>query len=124
MAAAYASVDEITELLGIADAVRLFEKFGGVVIYVPRAAHIKAEHPVAQVIGVEGLRKLSQIYQQEHVKLPRGVEQLRRRRDAEIRASGLSIRQAALRYHLTSRQIEYIRAQRGDDARDEQTSLF
>lgn len=129
-----AQLGRLVELIGLPMALRLVDNFGGVPIYVPHLSRVKADGKVAEVIGIEAMRKLAVVWPSEHVMIPRGVEFLRRRRAAEIHAKqkAMSVRELALEYEMTERNVYLILADKsladllefGDAGDDAQASLF
>lgn len=107
-----AQLGRLVELIGLPMALRLVDNFGGVPIYVPHPSRVKAHGKVAEVIGIEATQKLAAAWPSEHVMIPRGVEYLRRKRAAEIhrKAGGSSVRELALEYQMTERNVYFVLA--------------
>ncbi len=107
-----APLEELVDAIGMPAALKLIERFGGTRIALPLPANVHADNPVAQVIGVEPVRKLAALWGQERPYLPRAVAYLRRQRDRQLRsdAQRLPIPQVALRYQLTERAVYLILA--------------
>lgn len=119
---------EICGLIGLALTMRLVERYGGVLLYVPQARNFNAhpDHPLVQLLGLEAALKLAGRYNGA-LKIPRGVVALRALRDRAIEAAfvaGSSVRELALAHRLDLRTVERILAARGVAAQDRQGELF
>jgi Mor family transcriptional regulator len=112
MPAAYASLEQLTELIGLPAALRLIDAFGGTCIYVPLPGMVKAHGRVARVIGAEAMARLAGAWPQEYVMVPRGAEYLRRQRAIAIHrdAPDLSVSELARKYEMTERNIYLVLA--------------
>jgi Mor family transcriptional regulator len=116
-------LQEFVRLIGIEATLRLVERFGGLRIYIPLDP--KPEHHLAQLIGLDNLAKLAQVYGGEsHFELPKALHALTAVRNAKIRADYRfkSIRELAAEHHLTERHVTRIVA--GADVEDPQANLF
>lgn len=112
MVAVYAPLSQFVDLIGLPMTLRLIDNFGGVSIYLPHATRVKARSPLAQVIGFEAMQKLAAAWPMESVMVPRGAAYLRRQRDAAICGdlAIMSVRDVALKYETTERNVHRIRA--------------
>jgi len=112
MSAVQAPLSRLVELIGLPAALRLVGKFGGVPIYIPQPSRVLAHGKVAQVIGLEAMRALAAAWPKEHIKIPRGAEYLRRQRAISIHRDRdrLSLRDLALKYEMTDRNVLYVLA--------------
>jgi len=61
--------EEWVNLIGYRNANRVFLSYGGRSVHVPKFPH--AEHPLAKLIGLDMLNKLSDIYPSELLFVPR-----------------------------------------------------
>lgn len=119
-------VAEIAMLVGLKDALRLVEAFGGVRIYVPTADRLTPEHWLCDLVGLENAKKLAREFGgQPHFDIPRCAKAMREVRNRGIRrrrGMGASIRELALAYRMTEKQIGNIL---GDEVESyEQLSLW
>jgi hypothetical protein len=117
-------LQEFVRLIGLPATMLLVDKFGGLRIYIP--LNPTPEHHFAQLIGVDNLRRLSEIYgREDHFELPKAERALLALRNAKIRAEygTKSIRQLASEYGLTERHVTRIVGAPGAE-NDEQSELF
>lgn len=107
MAAIHLTLERLVEILGLADALRLVEKRGGVAAYVPQPDRVKAHCELAQAMSLEGARKLAALYPMERLMVPRGAAHLRRERDIAVLKAvrNDSVSQVALEFQLTERHV-------------------
>lgn len=116
-------LQDLVELIGLHPTMQLVQAYGGVRLYVPKLA-LDGDHSLVRLIGGEAAKKLQSIYGGEpHFDIPKAERALRAVRNAEIRAKRLntSLRQLALQYRLTERQILTIC---GEVVDDRQNSFF
>jgi Mor family transcriptional regulator len=117
-------LQEFVRLIGLHATMLLVERFGGLRIYVP--LNPKADHHFAQLIGLENLQKLSQVYgREDHFELPKAERALIALRNAKIKADygPKSIRQLAAEHRLTERHVVRILGT-GVNKNDGQPELF
>lgn len=97
----------LVDLLGWDKAVLFTQRFGGVRVYVPET--MTPEHQFARLVGMEGAQKLVDEFGGEgNIPIPKADAALRQVRNAAIldgRAQGKTVRNLALEYRLTERQI-------------------
>jgi Mor family transcriptional regulator len=109
LAAVSAPLGQLVEIVGMTQALRLVEGFGGTEIYLPNPSRVKAHSPLAQALGVETVQKLAAHWPSSHVMVPRGrgVARLKRRRDLAILedCKTMSVRKVALKHEMTERAI-------------------
>ena len=112
---------DVVELLGEGPMLRLAHEFGGTQIYVPQAARIGPEHPLARSLGLANAQRFAGAFGPGHLTVPLGPTAAGERcRRAAIQAlsEGKSNRIAARRAGMTTRGVEMIRARikrkRGD----------
>src|SRR5699024_6141275 len=101
----------IVELIGLDAAIVLFERYGGVRVYIPET--VTAEHALTHLLGLPAARGLAAYYGREYVDIPKGLAALLAARNARIIAEhqgGRTVRDLALSYDLTERRIYYILA--------------
>ena len=97
---------DFVRLIGLPATLKLVERYGGTRLYIPANPH--AEHPLAQLIGLDKLQALSSVYAlEDHFDIPKAERALRHLRDQEIREAYKTRSASALaREHgLTERQI-------------------
>ena len=100
------SLLEIAELLGDEAALLLWQAYPGVHVHVPKA--ISADHPLAQVLGIEVAAKLAAARGGENLQVPRVFKGLLMIRNFNIRRErrkGAQHRELALKHKLSERQI-------------------
>lgn len=115
---------EMVSCIGLQATLRIVEHYGGVRLYVP--VEIEADHPIAQMIGLDAARKLAAEYGgQDHFDIPRAAAALRAVRARQIRAdraTGMTHRALARKYHLTERWIRHVLGD--EETTAEQAGLF
>lgn len=117
-------LQEFVRLIGLPATMLLVQKFGGLRIYIP--ARPDEAHPLAQLIGLDALTKLSAVYGREsHFQLPKAMRALLALRDQQIIAEygPKSIRQLAAEHRLTERHIVRIVAA-AHSSNPDQAQLF
>lgn len=117
-------LQDFVRLIGVTATMLLVERFGGLRIYIP--ARPNADHHLAQLIGLDALQKLSEVYGLEtHFQLPKAMHALLAIRDRKIIAEygPKSIRQLAAEHHLTERHVTRIVAA-AHSSNPDQTELF
>lgn len=101
---------EIRQLLGEEATAKLVAKYGGgTPVYIP--SKIKAEHPLAVLLGLDAAQFLGDEYGGLSIEFPRNVALLRTQRNGLIQAdyvAGMSQGQLAIKYQLTTRHIRDI----------------
>lgn len=110
------SLAEVIDAVGMAPAMALVERAGGTRVYVPE--RIDGEHPLAQWMGLDAAQALVERFGTDTLDVPRCLAGMRMVRDRRIRAerrAGASIRDLALRYRLTMRQVYTILASGDQD---------
>lgn len=105
-------LDQLISAIGLPDALKLVERFGGVRIYLPQPEHLTGDNPIAKTVGLDAAKRLSALWAQERPYLPRATDALRRQRDRAIvqDLKSMSFSQVALKYRLTERQVYSIKA--------------
>jgi len=114
----------VAQAAGIAAALRLVEKRGGVAVYVPHAA--APGHELATLVGLAGLQALCSAYPGEHLMVPMARAALTEIRNRQLRADRetMSVSRLALRYQLTHRRVQQILAEGCGQVADEAPDLF
>ena len=100
------SLTDMVEALGLSATLQIVKAHGGTRLFVPKRAH--AQHHLANLLGMEQARMLSQHFGGESLTIPRMANAMRTRRNREIVRrydGGESVRVLAHAYHLTDRQI-------------------
>jgi len=65
-------LQDFVRLIGLSATMDFVHAYGGLRIYVPAPERAHADHPYAQVIGLDNLRRLAQVYgQEDHFPLPK-----------------------------------------------------
>lgn len=116
-------LQDFVRLIGLQATMLLVERFGGLRIYIPLKP--TADHHFAQLIGLDNLRKLSEVYgREDHFELPKAERALLAIRNAKMKAEHgpKSIRQLAAEHRLTERQVTRIVG--GDSKNIDQAELF
>lgn len=116
-------LQDLVDLIGLHPTMQLVHAYGGVRLYVPKL-ELDGDHYLVRLIGPGAAKKLQSIYGGEpHFDIPKAERALRAVRNAAIRTKRLntSLRQLALEYHLTERQILNICSEMEDDR---QVGLF
>lgn len=114
----FAPMHDLVRVLTLPTALRLADRFGGSRVYVPHPSRISEDHPIAQAIGLEAARQLTEEWPKFELVIPRCAPILRAERNKALRADRetLSAREAALKWELTERHVFKIWA--GVDAPD------
>ena len=68
-------LEEIVEILGRENALKLIQRFGGTALYVPH--NPDEHHPLTLILGVDGAARLASYYGGENLYLPLGRKWLR-----------------------------------------------
>lgn len=100
-------VNELAALVGDKEADQLMAAYGGTCLAIPKLAY-SALHPIARIIGLEALRKLSHAYGGETVEVPTGMSHAIAVRNHDIatkKKEGLSNKALARMFGLSQRQI-------------------
>ena len=114
----------VAQTAGLAAALRLVDKRGGVAVYVPHQAHV--EHDLVPIITLAGLQALCAAYPGEHrvVPMARAVLcEIRNRRMLAERPEK-SVRQLALDYKMHRRRVQQILAEGCGQPGAEHPDLF
>jgi hypothetical protein len=110
-------LQDFERIIGLAATLDLVHAYGGLRIFIPTPARVRPDHPFAQIIGVDRLVALAEVYgANEHFPLPKAERALLAVRNARIvqaYATHKTARELAAEYHLTERQIERIVAAAG-----------
>jgi Mor family transcriptional regulator len=117
-------LQDFVRLIGLHATMLLVERFGGLRIYIP--LNPKPDHHFAQLIGMDNLLKLSQVYgREDHFELPKAERALLALRNAKMKAEygPKSVRELAAEHHLTERQVTRIVGSL-DAKNDDQNELF
>ncbi|MDO9568078.1 MAG: Mor transcription activator family protein [Hydrogenophaga sp.] len=102
----------IVELIGPLATAKLVDRFGGLRLYIPGKA--ATDHPVAELIGFDNMRKLCDEYKYEgtgmRITIPCASGVILAERNKRIRAEygPKSTRQLAIEHRVSERQIERI----------------
>lgn len=100
------SLQEIAEVIGDDDAMKLVHVHGGTRVFVPQK--IGAQHKLATLLGFEQARRLSSIFGGEALTIVRCSKLLKHKRNEEIRKKyddGVSVYTLVREYDLSERQI-------------------
>jgi hypothetical protein len=110
----------LSELIGLANAMKLVEAYGGVMLYVPRT--VAEGHKLSALIGLEAAQKLAQAYPGEKITIPLSVTgdhakqaAVRRARIRELKEGGLSHTQIARELRTTDRTVRKVLGAEVDD---------
>lgn len=108
------SLAEIADVVGLEGALKLVEQCGGTRIFIPRKVGV--QHQLANLLGFEQARRMSQHFGGETISIVRAAAALRKRRNLEIISrydGGEGVRVLARAYQLTERHIYAILATTG-----------
>lgn len=103
------SLQEIADIIGSANAIKLSRDFGGTEEYIPKDP--KPDHPISKSIGLDAAEKLAQWAGGSRLEIPRAIGYKRGKIYAEIKEavdSGLSKKKAARKFSFTTRWIRKI----------------
>ena len=118
------SLRELVAVIGLDATLRIVEQRGGVRLVVPSRA--RPGHWLAELIGLEALERLVDVYGREEIDIPRcagALRAIRARQIAAEHAAGVSNAQLARRYGYTERGIRKLR-RRIESASSDQCDLF
>lgn len=118
---------EIIEIIGESAALAMVKRYGGQRIRIPALSNATDDHPLAECIGLDTLRKLVGLDGGRWMYVPKCQRSLLDARDREIVTlygppHNISVNELAERYNLSYRRIEQILATTVMD--DKQESLF
>lgn len=122
------SLREIVDLIGLGATMKLVEQYGGIRVKIPESCRRNSE--LTKCVGIEASRKLTDVYGGDRLELPLMLKALLTIRDLEINQrldAGESMSKLARQYHMTRRNILYIRSRHHDEPVNEQNrslSLF
>lgn len=101
-----ASLQDMAEVIGDDDTMKLVENYGGTRIFVPH--RMGAQHKLATLLGLEQARKLSNVFGGEALTIAQCSKLFKYKRNEEIRKKydeGVSITVMVREYGITERQI-------------------
>lgn len=103
----YAPVDRLVEVLGVPDALKFAERFGGNRLYVPQPERLKPEGALVATLGYEAARKLAFEWRGMEIMVPKCREYLARARARAIHAEPATMSRAdiARKYGITERRV-------------------
>ena len=124
----YAPLLDIIAAIGLPAAMKLVENFGGRRLYLPLPENIDETNGIAQAIGVEAARKLSEAWGRDRDQRPtipraRGHLRVIVKGDILRDRKTLTIPQLAAKYEMTERNI-YRYLSEIDEPEAEQPGLF
>lgn len=104
---AYASVDRLVEVLGLAATLQLAERFGGRRVYVPQPERLKPEGALVATIGFDAAVKLVHEWRGLEIIVPQCAAYLRRARDRAIHADAAQMTAVAIsrKWGITERHV-------------------
>jgi hypothetical protein len=100
---------QLRDVVGEAAAVKLVAAFGGTKIALPMRP--RATHPIAQLVGMDGMKTLIDAFGAGYIDLPQGPDRGpagRRRRLAEMIGQGFSTAEAARMADTSQRTAERV----------------
>lgn len=103
------SLQEIADVVGVDDALKLSEKLGGLRFTIPTSTTLGKDHPITKAIGAASANKLVSAFCSTRIEISIYARKLAR--NAEIRkahAGGESVSAIAIRLHKSERQIRRI----------------
>lgn len=101
-----ASLQEIAEVVGDDNAMKMVQAYGGTRVFVPQS--VGAQHKLSTLLGFEQAKKLSRTFGGEPLTIARCTMLLKHRRNEEIRKKydeGASVHELVREYGLTERRI-------------------
>lgn len=123
-------LQDFVRLIGVKATMDLVRVYGGLRVFFPSPTRVSAEHPYAQIIGLDNLMRLANVYgQEDHFQLPKAEKALLAIRNQKIAAdyaTDKTARQLAMEHGLTEGQVVRIVAAMGVKAPAErcQAALF
>lgn len=99
-------VSEIAELIGWPATFKLLDIAGGQIRWIPE--HTSEEHWLGAILGMEAATKLCKMYGGGCIDIPKGHAEALEHRNRQIRADrkgGTLVKDLAVRYKLTMRQV-------------------
>jgi len=103
------SLDEAEAAIGTALTIKLIDAFGGTTIHLPVNKHCDEKHPIAKVIGKDGLKALvNHFIGGRYLYIPRCAAGKRLKRDQDIVLrynAGESVAKLALEYGMSDRNV-------------------
>jgi hypothetical protein len=135
------SIEDLSPLLqglaatvGLDDALKFVERFGGQYIRVPRglAQGQPPDHPIAQALGLELAQKIAIYFDGDYIQVPTGkaaLAALKRQKIRQDLVAGLSHNEVARRNQVTVRTVYCIQrkalgSKSTQSANKDQLSLF
>lgn len=115
-------VQELADLIGLNNALKLVDHYKGVRMWVP--VEFRDDHVLCKIVGHAATVKLVQNFPGMMLEIPSCHEALLTVRNATIIRSDKSTRQLAIEYDLSERQIRYIKAKCAFDYDERQERLF
>lgn len=114
----------VAQASGLAAAVRMAQKYGGVRVYVPELA--APDHHLVELIGQAGLKALVAAYPSEYVTPSKAGNLLRAMRNQRmhLQRETMSLRDLAMAHRLTRRRVEQIMAEGCGQLSSDQYDLF
>lgn len=108
----HATVKELLDILGPEALTQFAMRYGGTRVYIPQPHFLKPGHELSRVVGFELAVKLAREWRGVEMAVPRCLSLARALRDDKIRAEApsMTLREQALKYRLTERAINRIRA--------------
>ena len=106
------SLTDMAEIIGLNPTLAVVKAYGGTRLFVPK--RMGTQHHLANLLGLEQARRLSNHFGGENLTIPRMATAMRTQRNREIVRrydAGESVRVLAQAYHLTDRQIYTILSQ-------------
>lgn len=116
------SIRDMTDIIGISAALRIVEERGGIRLYVPKTPAIN--HWLSELIGLENMTALVNVYAGEEIEIPRCAAALKAMKNQEIANATGSVAEIARRYGYTERGIRNIRRRVELQGGSEQIGLF
>lgn len=116
------SVLDLIDVIGINAALTIVEQRGGIRLYVPAKA--TESHWLADLIGLDALQKLVDVYAREEIEIPRCAATLKDIKDREIASSTASNSELARQYGMTERNVRKIRRRVEARNNNDQIGLF
>lgn len=116
------SFDEIAGCIGMEDALRLVEIWGGTRRYIPM--NVAADHDLAKKFGKDRAQEIADALGHGYIDVPALRAQTRRQLVRQLTARRLTVVDIAAQLNLTEQRVYQIRRELNDDDLSRQTDLF
>lgn len=105
------SMLRLIDVVGLPAVIALVREYGGTGVFIPLPENIHGTHRVAELIGLDNMRRLAELHGREYLEIPLCKQAMRAARNADIAAkarNGWSQAEIARHYGLTLRAVSMI----------------